>query len=105
MIALIELRKELYMGFMLLAMEQKGNHLPAFTCLYEIRTFIFIQPTYDTLRGLLTDNFYVLQFNVEAYCFAGGRCLFKQPPECYIPLESVWRGDLKKVQVRLSVRF
>ena len=33
---------------------------------------------------------YVSQFTVKTYCFADGRCLFKQPQSVsYIPLESV----------------
>ena len=35
-----------------------------------------------------TGRYYVSQFTVETYCFAYGRCLFKQP-QSVIPLESV----------------
>ena len=38
--------------------------------------------------------YYVSQFIVETYCFADGRCLFKQLQS--VPLESVGQ-DFKKV--------
>ena len=62
-------------------------------CLYQSR-----------LQGKLQGSYYVSQFTVETYCFADGRCLFKQPQSVIYHWNQYDEEISKKCRfVRLSV--